>query len=382
MSSRPLWPLFRTLLLIVCALAVLVACGLAAFFLLYKSPNPTLNPIESAILRVDLSRRSQDLNSPAGTDPRPVCFNVNRGDNATTIGANLQQQGFVKDGDLFRKYARYYGLDEKLQAGIYSLRKTLTIPEIAQSLTDVGRNTVNFQVIEGKRIEEIAESIDHVNPPLSFTGSDFLTLVGPGAASHSAIANDFTTRAGIPQGHSLEGFLFPDTYTLPACAQADELVKRMLDNFDARVTTQMRSDAQAQGLTLYQAITLASIVEREAVVATERPTIASVYLNRLRLPMTLDADPTVQYAIGNKRDPNTWWPQITSQDYQQVNNPYNTYKNQGLPPGPIANPGLSSIQAVLKPQTTPYLYFRASCNGDGTHKFAVTFQEQQANGCS
>jgi UPF0755 protein len=341
-----------------------------------------LNPIESAILRVDLSRRNNDLDTPAGSDPRPVCFNVNQGDNAVTIGANLQQQGFVKDGDLFRKYARYYGIDSKLQAGIYSLKKTLTIPEIANSLTNVGANTINFQVIEGKRIEEIAESIDRINPPLAFRGSDFLALAGPSTALRSVLASDFAIRSGIPKDHSLEGFLFPDTYTLPACAQADELVKRMLNNFDARVTPQMRSDAQAQGLSLYQAVTLASIVEREAVVADERPVIASVYLNRLRIPMTLDADPTIQYALGNKRDPNTWWPQITSQDYQGVTDPYNTYKNRGLPPGPIANPGLSSIQAVTKPQTTAYLYFRANCNGDGRHKFAVTFAEQQANGCS
>jgi UPF0755 protein len=382
MTSRPLWPLFRTLILLISGFAILLACALAVFVLTTKSPNPALNPIESAILKVDLSRRSKDLDTPAGSDPRPVCFNVNQGDNAVTIGANLQQQGFVKDGDLFRKYARYYGIDSKLQAGIYSLKKTLTIREIANSLTNVGANTINFQVIEGKRIEEIADSIDRVNPPLAFRGNDFLALVGPSAALQSALVSDFATRAGIPKDHALEGFLFPDTYTLPACAPANELVKRMLNNFDARVTPQMRSDAQTQGLSLYQAVTLASIVEREAVVADERPIIASVYLNRLKIPMTLDADPTVQYAIANKRDPSTWWPQITSQDYQGVNDPYNTYKNRGLPPGPIASPGLSSIQAVTKPQTTPYLYFRASCNGDGRHKFAVTFQEQQANGCS
>src|ERR1041385_9187255 len=246
MTSRPLWPLFRTLILIACVIAVVLGCGIVAFFLLYKSPNPALNPVESVVLRVDLSRHSQDLNTPGGTDPRPVCFNVNLGDNATTIGVNLQQQGFVKDGDLFRKYARYYGMDAKLQAGVYSLKKTLTIPEIAQSLTDVGGNTITFQVIEGKRIEEIAENIDRMGPPLAFTGSDFLTLVGPGAAAHSVLAADFVTRTGIPADHSLEGFLFPDTYTLPACAQADELVKRMLDNFDTRVTAQMRLDAQAQ----------------------------------------------------------------------------------------------------------------------------------------
>src|SRR5690242_12622785 len=126
MTARPLWPLFRTLIVIISGFAILLACVLVVFVLVTKSPNPSLNPIESAILRVDLSRRGNDLDTPAGLDSRPVCFNVNQGDNAATIGINLQQQGFVKDGDLFRKYARYYGIDSQLQAGIYSLRKTLT----------------------------------------------------------------------------------------------------------------------------------------------------------------------------------------------------------------------------------------------------------------
>ena len=381
MDTPPKRPLWRVLFIPVFLTIAVVACIVAAAVIVTKPVNNKLNPIESAVLRVELSTQSKDLNTPGGTDDRSVCFAVNQGDNATTIGLNLAQQGFVKDADLFRKYARYYGIDAQLQAGIYSLRHTLTIPEIAQTLTDVGSNTVTFQAIEGLRVEEIAQAIDRATPPLAFRGADFLLLVGPGAASHSALANDFTSRAGIPVGKSLEGFLFPDTYILPACAQADELVSRMLQNFDSKVTAQMRQDMLTQKLSLYQAVTLASIVEREAVVADERPVIASVYLNRLRLPMKLDADPTVQYALGNKRDSSTWWPQITVSDYQQVNDPYNTYVNTGLPPGPIANAGLSSIQAVAQPQTTQYLYFRATCSKDGRHNFSVTLAQQEANAC-
>ena len=381
MSTRPNRPVWRAIFIPLFLVVAVVACLVAAYFVLTKPVNNKLNPIESAVLRIELSTRSKDLNTPGGTDDRPVCFTVNQGDNATTIGANLAQQGFFKDADLFRKYARYYGIDAQLQAGVFSLRHTLTIPEIAKTLTDVGSNTMTFQSIEGLRMEEIAQAIDRVNPPLAFRGADFLQMVGPDAASRSALANDFAARAGIPNGKSLEGFLFPDTYILPACAQVDQLVSRMLQNFDSKVTPQMRVDIQTQKLTLYQAITLASIVEREAVVADERPIIASVYLNRLRLPMKLDADPTVQYALGNKRDPNTWWPQITLDDYQHVNDPYNTYLGTGLPPGPISNPGLSSIQAVAQPQTTQFLFFRATCSKDGRHNFSVTLAEQAENAC-
>jgi UPF0755 protein len=380
MISR-LSPISRILLVVGLLAFSLLLCGVAALFVLTRPGSNHLNPIESMILRVQLSSRDKDLKAPAGADPSPLCFSVNQGDNASSIGARLLKQGFVSDADLFRNYVRYYGIDAQLQAGVYSLKRTLTIPEIAQTLTNAGANTVTFQVIEGKRIEEIMQAIDNSNPPLAFRGEDFYQIVGPGAATRSQTVQDFATRVGLPIDKSLEGFLFPDTYILPACAKADELVSRMLTNFDTRVTVQMQADAQAHGLTLYQALTLASIVEREAVVEDERPVIASVYLNRLHKPMTLDADPTVQYALGNRRDASTWWPDITAEDYQNVKDSYNTYLNKGLPPGPIANPGLSSIQAVLKPQTTPYFYFRATCVGDGRHKFAVTLAEQQANGC-
>ncbi len=156
----------------------------------------------------------------------------------------------------------------------------------------------------------------------------------------------------------------------------------MLQTFDQQVTDQMKADAQKAGLSLYQVVTLASIVEREAVVADERPLIAGVYLNRLHQSMTMDADPTVQYALASSTpNPTNWWPNITVADYQGVISPYNTYRNKGLPPGPIANPGLSSIQAAIYPQASNYLYFRATCTGDGRHKFAQTLAEQQANAC-
>jgi UPF0755 protein len=359
----------------------LIACAIIAYFALNRAPNPRLNPIEAVVLRAALTSHEKDLKVPAGTNNRPECFSVNPGDNATTIGANLSTAGFVKDAELFRQYVRYYGLDAQLQAGVFSLRQTLTIPEIAQTLTNVGTNTVTFQVIEGRRLEEIGEIIDRTTPALAFTGQDFLQLVGRGGGNINSTVQDFAARWGIPVGKSLEGFLFPDTYVLPACAKADELVARMLSNFDTRLGNQMTADAKAQNLTPYQVIILASIVEREAVIADERPTIASVYLNRLRKPMKLDADPTIQYALGNTRDASTWWPKLTVEDYQNIKDPFNTYINTGLPPGPIASPGLSSIQAVLHPATTNFIFFRATCAQDGRHNFAITLEEQTANAC-
>jgi UPF0755 protein len=143
----------------------------------------------------------------------------------------------------------------------------------------------------------------------------------------------------------------------------------------------MRDDLASQKRTVFQAVTLASIVEREAVVETERPIIASVYLNRLASGMALDADPTVQYGMASAKGKAPWWPQLTQEDYRSAKSPYNTYLNPGLPPGPIASPGLSSLQAAIDPAQTNFFFFRASCSRDGTHLFSRTLEEHAAKEC-
>jgi UPF0755 protein len=158
------------------------------------------------------------------------------------------------------------------------------------------------------------------------------------------------------------------------------LVQSMLQNFDKRVTGELRSAFSDQGLSLYQAVILASIVEREAVVPDERELIASVFLNRLSMDMKLEADPTIQYALGQQPD-GGWWKAPLSLEDLEINSPYNTYLYQGLPVGPICNPGLDSLLAVAYPASSPYLYFRAQCDGSGRHFFSETFEEHQRNAC-
>lgn len=352
--------------------------------------TPHLNPLESLILRLRLTLRSAELNRPLSADDSVVCFNVARGSDAYSIAQQLAAQGFALDPDLFRSYVRYFNIDSRLQAGTFSLRRSLSLPQIAQRLTDANADTIAFRVLEGWRIEEIAAAIDRTRG-LNFTGADFLALVGAGAGSQAGEIGAFAARVGVPIGRSLEGFLFPDTYILPACGTAQDLVTRMLANFDARITPQMRAAALANGLTFYEAITLASIVQREAIFDDERPRIAGVYLNRLlnsrrtppnpNIPTTLDADPTVQYAIGNTRNPETWWARLTREDYRSVQSPYNTYLYQGLPPTPICSPGLASIVAAIYPEQTDYVYFRACPESGGRHTFSRTLTEH-ARACN
>jgi UPF0755 protein len=379
--------LLRNLMIPLILAAVLIALVFGVFIVwaAANAPNPSLNPLESFALRIRLALNSQTLDQSAnGPQQQIICFTVNQGDSAATIVAALNARGFNINADLFRAYVRFQGIDAKLQAGVFQLSTTFTIPQIAFALTNATTQSINFRVIEGWRIEEIAQAIDR--SALPFSGADFLGLVSAGRVPSDGPIAAFALRAGIPAGRSLEGFLFPDTYQLPVCGTAFDLVKRMTDNFDVRVTDKMRTDSQTvTGLTLYQAITLASIVQREAALSEESPRIAGVYVNRYRNafsgspnpsnPITLDADPTIQYALGTSRDPNTWWPQLTRDDYQGVNSPYNTYRNRGLPPSPIANPGLAAIQAAIYPEVHSFYFFR-TCPGDGgRHRFNQTFAE-------
>lgn len=332
-----------------------------------------LSILELGYLKLWLTRYDAALTTPAGTDDTPIVFTVEPGDNAAIVGIRLAQEGLISDSAVFRNYVRYAALDNQLEAGTYFLAVTQAIPEIALTLTDSSKASVTVRILEGWRREQIAQAID-ANPLLQFSGADFLAVTAPG----TVIPLEFTTYTGLPSGASLEGFLYPDTYALPPAATAADFRDILLSTFQERVTPTLKASAEQVGLTLHQAVTLASIVEREAVQQDEQPMIARVYLNRLAIGMTLDADPTVQYGIG-LRD-GAWWPSITQADYRTAISPYNTYLNPGLPPGPIANPSLPAIQAVIAPAASDFLYFRAACDGSGYHVFALTFEEHLANG--
>ncbi|GIV80728.1 MAG: aminodeoxychorismate lyase [Anaerolineae bacterium] len=352
-----------------------------------------LNPLTAIRLRVALARHQDVLTSPAGADPQYRRFEVRPGDTAYTIAYNLYDAGLITDPDLFVDYVRYYRLDNDLEAGTYFLQQTRTLEEIAYALTDASSASLTFGTLPGWRLEEVAQNAVGGNPLLSFGPTEFMAVVTPPGATFPP---GFKERFGIPdvlsngQPPSLEGFMFPGEYKLPPDVTPSQLVEAMLTAFNQAITDEMIQRAAQQGLTFYQALTLASIVQREAVAPDEAPVIASVYLNRLRRSMKLDADPTVQYAIGFRDG--TWWPRLSGEaDYYalgvvQANAAYNTYlKRDGaplselLPPGPICSPGLAAINAVLNPAQTEYLYFR-SCD-DLRHIFTMTLEEHSAVAC-
>ena len=331
--------------------------------------------LEDFFVSFYLDTRQAELSTPAGDDPKAIVFTIEPGESVTQIASRLQSEGLVRDAQLFRLYLRYSKLDSGVEAGQFTLKKTMTIPQIAQALQSGKRgDELTLTIPEGRRIEEVAALVAQQTP---ISATTFLSLTRdarPWAAQYPFLAE-------LPPGASLEGYLFPDTYRLPKDVTAADAVARMLANFDRRVTPAMRDKLAAQKRTLFQAVTLASIVERESAVAQERPVIASVYSNRLKTGMALDADPTVQYAMASAKKQAPWWPQLTQEDYRSVKSPYNTYLNPDLPPGPIASPGLSSIQAAIEPAQTNFYFFRASCNRDGTHLFSKTLEEHAAKAC-
>ena len=333
-------------------------------------PSPDLNPFQRTLLSIYLLSKESALDLPAGDPAISFELEVFPGEPASIVVDRLQTAAVVSDGTLLRNYLRYHGLDVSVEAGRYVVHGGMTIRELASNLQNAGISADFFTVLEGWRVEEIAAALP--GDTLNFEPADFLAAVRTQPPGY--IFSD-----QLPEPPSLEGFLFPDTYHLAPELSAHDLVLILLDNFEDQLDSELRAGFSQQGLSIYQAVTLASIVEREAIVADEQPIIASVFINRLALGMKLEADPTVQYAVGTQTD--GWWKtSLTFEDFE-INSPYNTYMYHGLPPGPIANPGLSALRAVAFPEKTTYLYFRALCDGSGRHAFAVTYEEHQQNTC-
>jgi UPF0755 protein len=358
--------------LFVIAVVGVVLCGGIAYIV---AGDRIVDAARVTLARWAISSRAAEINQAVSNDATPIRFTVALGASPRVIADNLQSAGLIADSALFLDYVRANALSTQLEAGTYFLNRTQTIPVLAQTLTDSAASQFAFQILPGWRIEQIGESIDQNRLYFDFSGADFLALVGPGAV----IPSDFATYASIPSGASLEGFMFPDTYQLPATVTAAQLRDILLNTFRERVGTQIPADAAAQGLTLYEIVTFASIIQREALHNDEHVLIASVYRNRYAINMKLDADPTIQYALNGARG--RWWPVLTVADYTGVVHPYNTYLSVGLPPSPIASPSLSAIRGATYPAESNYIYFRAKCDRSGYHNFAVTYEEQIANAC-
>jgi UPF0755 protein len=302
-----------------------------------------------------------------GQDVEPVAFTVHGEETPESVGERLEEQGIIRSGFYFEMRMRLGSSDRQLSAGQYELSPGMAVSEIIDEITTTGRSgTMSVRFQEGWRTEQYAEHLVEIG--LLETTQEFM----------DAIADpqwDFDFLTTRPADAQLEGYLFPDTYEFHADATAEEIVTTLLETFDSRVPLEMRERADDLGYNFHNVMTIASIVEREAVVGEERPIIASVFYNRMDETMPLQADPTVQYVAG---EPGNWWPEITQEDINRMA-PHNTYQRPGIPPWPIANPSLASIEAALQPADTDHLFFVATGDGSGAHRFAETYEEHQQN---
>ncbi len=284
----------------------------------------------------------------SSSESTPIMFTVGRGEGVRAISANLASERLIRSPTAFFILVKLMGIERSLEAGDFRLNRTMGARQIAIELTH-GVQDVWVTTLEGWRNEEIATRLAK---DLSIPESQFLSA-------------------------ARQGYMFPDTYLIPRDATSSAIASLFLDTFNQKVTQRMREDSRQTGLTFDQVITLASIVEREGKTDQDRPIIAGILLKRLRAGWPLQTDATIQYALGYQEDEKSWWKKSLTDVDKQIRSPYNTYLNAGLPPGPISNPGLSSLRAVIYSTETPYWYYLHDSQGVG--RYATTLEEHADN---
>jgi UPF0755 protein len=338
----------------------------------FGQPDPSLGELQALYLSFSLLMHSDDLTRPVNQNGAAQTFKIPAGESTGKVIERLENQGLINNASAFRSFLQYRGLDRTLQAGEHTISPAMNALQIAAELQDATPDQVTFVILAGWRLEEIAAALP--TSGLDISPENFLEAT---RRLPERYVRDFQGTSGA----SCEGFFLPGSYELKRNLRVDQLVDLILQTFDDRLSTEIRQDFEKQGLTVYQGVTLASIIQKEAMLPEEMPVIASVFINRLSIGMKLDSDPTVQYALGYNKNKKTWWKAPLQPADLDIQNSYNTYLNAGLPPGPISNPSLNALEAVANPAQTPYFYFRASCEHDGKHVFAQTYQEQIDNAC-
>lgn len=279
-------------------------------------------------------------------DNTPVIFVIEKGQGVKAIAKNLKEQGFIRNQIVFFLLTKRLGLDTRIEAGDYRLYPSMNAYEIAEELTH-GTLDAWVTIPEGKRAEEVAEILKMKIPSFEEGWQDVLS-------QH-------------------EGYLFPDTYLIPKDANIDFIVNMMTGNFENKY----KSLDNKGKLSKEDAVIIASLIEREAKHSEDRPLVSSVIHNRLGIGMKLDIDATLQYALGFQGEGQGWWKKGLTSNDKLVNSDYNTYRLAGLPPEPISNPGLASLDAALNPRESDYLFYISDKNG--INRYGKTLEEHNDN---
>lgn len=293
-----------------------------------------------------------------------VEFEIKEGMTLKEIASLLEEKGIIDNAFLFMLFAKQRGKEKSLIPGIYTMETNSEYEKVLDKIT-AGPPVVIYKFIipEGYTVKQIIETVAQEIPFVEY--NDLEEFVDISNYNYSYLED-------VP---SLEGFLFPKTYEITIDYSARNIVEMMLAQYQFETGSLDYSFAENKSLSRYDILKIASMIEREAYVPEERALISAVIHNRLDIGMKLDIDPTVQYALGEEGN---WWPLITQEDYK-IDSPYNTYIYAGLPPTPICNPGLASIEAALNPEDKDYLYFVVTDSEKHTHSFASTLEEHERN---
>ncbi len=312
--------------------------------------------VDPNVTHIDKPVQTETVAETATEEEKRINIKIREGLSTAEIAERLAEKGVIASSLKFRLLARFYDYDDKFRPGSYTFTADMEDDEVFAKLLTGEKRTVRFTVPEGFGVKEIAErlySLDLVDK------DDFLK-----AAADFAPYDYMRKRKNV--FYAAEGFLFPDTYTVESDVEIEEILDLLARTFDEKLTPSMRTQAEKMGLSVYDLITLASLVEREVRFPEDRPIVAQVFLKRLKLNMPLQTDATLQYLMDSPKE------DLSIED-TQIDSPYNTYQHTGLPPGPIANPGMASIEAVLHPADTDYLYFVADRRGHNHYSF--TYEE-------
>lgn len=294
-------------------------------------------------------------------DTAQIVVDIPSGSSVLTMGQLLMEAGLVRQAEYFKEQVKSREVDSKLKAGRYAFTKAMDMDEIIDKLVsgDVYRDLIKVTIPEGYEMRQIVAALEEAGLVKS---DSFYELMANAKL-------DYKFLEGIPEGaNRLEGFLFPATYTFEKGVSEDKVLDAMLRKFDEVFKPEYYEQAKTLDMTVYQIVTMASVIEREGQLKSELPLVSSVFYNRIKKNMKLESCATIQYALGERKE------KLYNKDLE-IESPYNTYKYLGLPAGPIASPGEASIKAALYPEESPYLFFVLSNKGDGSHVFSKTYEE-------
>ncbi len=351
-ASLSTWRLGVTAALIVVLFAVIAAAAVS----LSRTPQS-----------LEIGERDGGAATPHNQSTSVTVVTVVAGDSAASIGRRLAASDVIGSHYRFELLALLLGWESRLEPGEYTFEPGLTTYEILRRIHFGETSPWRVVIPEGLRLEQVSERLAEAT--VVDAAAFRAVLEAPSADVVSG-----TLAAQRPPGTTLEGYLFPSAYTLPLDGAAEQAVRAMLERLDDSISPQLRDLLNESGRSLHEVLIIASIIEREVIEDSERALVSAVIRNRLDAGMPLQMDSTVQYAVGT---PAEWWKRDLGAVDLATKSPYNTYVTSGLPPAPIASPGLASIIAAASPANVPYRYFVA--RGDGYHAFAVTYEEHLEN---